>query len=190
MKRRYKIALGVATGLAVMFVAACSNPGSTTVDIRAEYPEYETLDALWADSDAAVEVTVQAQPRVDKINVAFPMPGQTLREEEKEGDVYTVVDVVVTKVWKGHYREGEEISVKQRGGEWEGESHIAEGVAYLAAGESYLLFLATFDEVGIPASLLNPVQAQYRLDQAGTPQALAGNALTIRIADLERLAES
>jgi hypothetical protein len=126
---------------------------------------------------------------VERINVAFPMPGQTLREEEREGDVYTTVNAVVTKVWKGHYREGEQISVKQRGGELEGERHSADDVVYLAADESYLLFLATFDEFDIPASLLNPVQGQYRLDQAGSLEVLAGNALTITIADLERLTE-
>ena len=178
--RRPLVAAGLAAGM--LLAGACASHS------EADYPSYASVDELWQAADLVVEVTLGPEPRVERIQVAFPLPGQTLPAGERVGDVYTVHAAEVTVVWKGAADVGHVVRVKQAGGEHGGTSYPAGDGSALEPGGAYLLFLETYDEVGVPASLVNPTQGQYPLDPAGQPQALDGNDVTIASADLAELA--
>lgn len=61
----------------------------------------------------------------------------------------------------------------------------------LRQGEPQLLFLGTYpDSPGMPASLINPTQGLYLLDDAGSPQPIEDNSLRPGLNEVEQLSHS
>lgn len=126
-----------------------------------DYPVYATVDDLYAKADLVIEGVPG-----DGVNRAF------------EGTSYKVYEVEVSRVWKGIVTPGDIVEVKR----------VRDEEQQLDGGKGYLLFLESYpDFPGVPASTLNPEQGQYRLDAAGAPVSLPGNAVTVTAADLTRL---
>ncbi|MEU4532618.1 hypothetical protein AB0F49_30740 [Micromonospora ureilytica] len=75
---------------------------------------------------------------------------------------------------------------QQLGGKLDGVTYSEEhGVPLLDNGQ-YTLFLETYSDQ--PASLLNPVQAQYPVDAGNGLLSLPGNEITTSVTQLDRLA--
>jgi hypothetical protein len=162
-------------GLVLATAVAACGPGQVTY--TADWPHYATVAELHDAADLVVEVVVAGPGEVREV----PM-----RADGTDPMVHTVVEVTATRVHKGHLAVGDSIEVKQLGGELDGIDHVAAEGPYLTAGAAYLLFLETYEDFapGVPASLLNPLQAQYPLDATGDPLPLAGNDLRPTRADL------
>jgi len=127
-----------------------------------DYPVYATVDDLFAKADLVIEGVPG-----DGAGRAF------------QGVAYRVYEVEVSRVWKGVVKPGDIVEVKR----------VRDEEQQLDGGKGYLLFLESYpDFPGVPASTLNPEQGQYRLDAAGAPVSLPGNAVTVTAADLTRLA--
>lgn len=171
-----------------LFSAGCDgSSASGPVVYEAEYLTYESLDDLWDAADLVVTASTSQGPTVRRLDIEGSGKGE---EAGEEGDVYTVFVVEVGHVWKGSASPGETLEVKQLGGLYEGVQYVEEGQATLSRDQNYVLFLVEFpDFPGVPASLLNPSQGQYRLDAGGELVPIGGNDLTVSIKALEELAE-
>lgn len=155
----------------VFLLAACDNRPSMRaerVTYQADYPAYDTLAALHAKADLVVSVRLAGRSEVRSL----------------EGLVYTVFTGTVERIFKGRPGGGD-IEIKQAGGEYRGTTFTEAGAIPLRPGRRYLLFLETYPDS--PASLLNPGQAQYRLDDAGRPEPVDGSGFRFTSADLEAL---
>ncbi|RQX14992.1 hypothetical protein DDE19_21390 [Micromonospora ureilytica] len=176
--------------------AACSAAGDHTdtygpqnVLYRADYPSYTTADQLFERASVVVQGRVESAKKVVRLVQAAPQ-GQALPAavdaERREGMVVTVRTVTVSRVFKGDVKPGDVVQVKQLGGKLDGVTYSEEhGVPLLDNGQ-YTLFLETYSDQ--PASLLNPVQAQYPVDAGNGLLSLPGNEITTSVTQLDRLA--
>lgn len=161
--RRARFAL-VAT---VLVVAGCGT-GADEVVYHASYPVYTDAGDL-ADAASSVVVGEVLSSEVREIDVAAPPesadpeldPSFGAPDEPEDAVlVFTVHQVRVTDVLKGDVRPGDVVEVSQLGGQLDGVVFREEGAPMLRAGQSYALYLQTY-ESGNPASLLNATQAAY-----------------------------
>lgn len=158
MKLRSRVVGAVAVSvLALAGVGACDGESAT-----ADYPGYESVDALYAAATLVVEARIADGPQERSVNLGGNSPMDLL-----------VYQAEVDRTYKGDPG-GRNIEIKQH-----------EGETPLVAGTSYVLFLETYDDV--PASLLNPTQAQYVLTAGPRLTPVGGNTLPVTVADLERL---
>jgi hypothetical protein len=156
---------------AVVILAACGSPSSsgdattagvakapqqTEVVMHGDYPSYSSVDALFDTADLVLRGRVIGQPRVVVVEPASP--------GRQDAIVYTVRRVQVTEVFKGATSKNSVIEVKQLGGLVDGVTYKEDDAKPLRAEREYTLFLASFDDS--PASLLNPMQAQFEVDGA------------------------
>lgn len=160
--------------VSVLIAGLAAGCGQRVVEHTADWPWYDTLEALHETADLVIVGTVRDDATVQEL----PLPPGTI--------VCTVVSVEVGMVVKGSVTPGDTVTVKQEGGTYDGVTHRHPSVVYLVPNERYVLFLATFEDS--PASWLNPTQAQYRLDDSGEPAPLTGNPLTFTMAELTALA--
>lgn len=190
--------LAVVFGSAVL-VAGCSAEESVII-YEAEYPVYQSADALFERATLVVEGRVTGEPRVVKQQEELPIdpqetdpmlnpnagaPPQAAVAEAEEPTVITVHSVEVLKVFKGEAKPGQIVGVKELGGQIDGVTYKMEDLVPLQTEQSYMLFLETYPDS--PAALLNPEQAKYPLDASGAPQPLAENPVKLSRDDLTRL---
>lgn len=90
---------------------------------------------------------------------------------------YTVTAVRVDEVFQGDVQAGDEMEIKQTGD----SSTETEWIVYLEEGGEYVLFLETYEDS--PASVLNPVQGMYPMED-GQLVILDGNDLVLTLEDL------
>ena len=130
-----------------------------------DYPSYSSVDGLFRSASLVVRARIEGSPEKRPIKIG-------------DGDAldYTVVTARIERVFKGAAG-GESIEVKQLDGE--------DGRVGLIPGTTYVLFLETYSDV--PASLLNPTQAQYVVDPSGRLVPVGDNTTRVTAADLERL---
>jgi len=184
--RQFLVRLGGA--VAALSTAACTS----TSAVLADYPYYDSPAALFAKADLVVEADVARESRVAR---EWPQPGvgsdpvTNPQAGAPPGDEDTSVVITVHRaslvtVYKGTAKPGESIEVSQPGGRLDGVTYeVADAVPL--TGARYVLFLATYPDG--PADLLNPVQAQYRVDGAGNLTPVEGNDLALSRGDLDRL---
>ncbi|MET8868177.1 hypothetical protein ABZW11_35045 [Nonomuraea sp. NPDC004580] len=184
--------------LTALFVSACSMHEEAVL-YRADYPQYESADALFDRANLVVEARIVGEPRYLQ-EVAAPDPTTTdprLNPEagapaELSGDepevpatVITVYTAQVLQVHKGEAKVGQSIEVKELGGVLDGVTYKEESTTALQPDTGYVLFLETYPDS--PAALLNPVQAKYPLDAAKNPAPLPENTIKLTRSDLEKL---
>lgn len=171
----------VATALFVL--SACSTP-EVEVFYNASYPAFESVSELKDAADLVIEGKIVSST-VKELDIASEPIGAAVEDPElnpggPEQDirsvmVFTVHEVQVQRVLKGSGVEGSMVQVKELGGTLGKTAYVAEEGVLLRDGESYVMFLETYES--IPASLLNPIQAAYqKLDGKLTP--MVGNSLT------------
>lgn len=185
--------LGGSALLATFALVGCSVDSTGTragfeadaVMYAADYPSYDSVDAIVKGSDIIVRGTVvssevrKLHPEVsmDTDPVANPQAGVP-PEEAVESDpvVVTISTVKVSQTLSGDVRAGDTIKVSQLGGELDGVMYEEEHTTRLSEGDAqYVLMLADHGD-GNPYDLLNPEQALYTVgpDQQVTPLADGG----------------
>jgi hypothetical protein len=195
-----------AIAAAVLFVGACAaEPGDSTahkdkvVTIQADYPEYETADALYGAATLVIDGQLTGASKVlrevpdpnaggsdPKLNPNAGAPaGNAQAAQPPDSTIVTVYEVKVLAVHKGEAKVGEIVDIKTLGGVFDGVTYQEIGVSPLKAGQPYLLFLETYPTS--PAAMLNPAQAQYAIGADGGVTALPGNPLKLTRATLDRL---
>lgn len=158
----------------LLALAGCAHqPDMTakTVRYQADYPQYQTLAALFAAADLVAEVDLAASVEVRGATETVP-------------NVHTVFAATVGRTYKG--QAPPRLEIKQGGGRHKGTDHVEIGSVSLQPKGHYLVFIEVYDDA--PASLLNPTQGQYRLDEAGTVTPVDEAGLRFTLADLGRLA--
>jgi hypothetical protein len=141
-----------------------------TVRYSADYPQYETLAELFAAADVVAEVRLAASVEVRPATQTVP-------------NVHTVFVATAGRTYKG--RAPSPLEIKQGGGRHKGTTHVEIGSVSLQPKGHYLVFIEVYDDA--PASLLNPRQGQYRLDDAGTVTPVDDAGLRFTLAEVERL---
>ncbi|MFL1378320.1 MULTISPECIES: hypothetical protein [unclassified Nocardiopsis] len=150
-------------GIAVVSVlalalSACSSPSPSTGGATGDYPSYASAEELFESADLVVEGTVEGS-RTEPIDISEG--GEA--EEGLEPLEYTVYTLAVSEVFKGE-APGGALEVKHENG---GPDDLE-----LREGDTYVLFLATYDDV--PASLLNPDQSAYLVGGDGGLEPVGG----------------
>lgn len=170
-------------------VAACGAPAVS----QADYPHYDSADALFGTATLVVEAEVAGDSRVTRLSprldggtdpVTNPQAGAPAGEAP-DAVVVTVRQARLLTVYKGAAKAGDTVEVKQLGGTLAGVTHETAGEVPLTAGR-YVLFLETYPDA--PASLLNPYQGQYRVTDAGDLAQVGDNRIPLTRLDLDRLA--
>ncbi|TMR07409.1 hypothetical protein ETD86_51620 [Nonomuraea turkmeniaca] len=183
--------------VAAVFVTACS-AHEEPVLYRADYPQYQSADALFDKATLVVEARIVGAPRYlrevaapdpavtdPKLNPQAGAPAAAAAQPEAPPTVITVYTAQVTKVFKGQAQPGQSIEVKELGGVFEGVTYQEEHTTPLNQDGGYVLFLETYPDS--PAALLNPVQAKYPLDAASNPAPLPENPIKLTRAELETM---
>lgn len=131
-----------------------------TVTISADYPGYDSLEALTDRADLIVQGTVK-EMQYKQIDISLG------KGSDDSPSPYTVYTVAVDEVFKGDGNVGETVEVKVPGGIFDGVAYVIEGMdsPLLETDQSYVLFLATYEN--LPASLLNLTQAAYEIEENG-----------------------
>ncbi|MEU4224060.1 hypothetical protein AB0F17_07180 [Nonomuraea sp. NPDC026600] len=183
---------------AAVFVTACS-AHEEPVLYRADYPQYQSADALFDKATLVVEARIVGEPRYLQEQAEAPDPAETdpnlnpnagapaevAAEPEAPPTVITVYTAQVVKVFKGQAQVGQSIEVKELGGNFEGVTYAEEHTTAMNQDSGYVLFLETYPDS--PAALLNPVQAKYPLDTSSNPASLPENTLKLTRAELETM---
>ena len=159
--------------LAVVLLAVSVHGCGRTESSHADYPGYSDLKSLFTSATLVVEAKV-GPGKVQELVIS---------QETGEKAVYTVYDVTVEHTYKGE--NDPVVPVKQAGGKLGRVSYVEDDAVALEPGTTVILFLETY--VDSPASLLNPTQGQYRVDEAGGVTSLEGNPIRFSKPDLQRL---
>ncbi|CAL9547199.1 hypothetical protein SUDANB121_04378 [Nocardiopsis dassonvillei] len=144
--------------VSVLALVACSSPSPSSEGAMGDYPSYASAQELFEAADLVVEATVEGS-RTEPIDVS---EGDGA-EEGLEPIEYTVYTLAVSEVFEGR-DPGGVLEVKHENG--------ATDDLELREGETYVLFLATYDDV--PASLLNPDQSVYLVGGDGELEPVGG----------------
>lgn len=131
-----------------------------------DYPSYGSVDELYRSASLVVQARIADGAERRQITIG---PDTTAE--------YTVYRAEIERLFKGTTAD-QAVEVKQM---TDGE----DGAVSLNSGTTYVLFLETYSDV--PASLLNPTQAQYLVDPSGRLIPVGDNTLQVTLADLERL---
>lgn len=148
----------------ILFVGSMGGCQSKTpekmVTISADYPEYDSVEALTDRADLIVQGTVK-EMQYKQIDISLG------KGSDDSPSPYTVYTVAVDEVFKSDGNVGETIEVKVPGGIFDGVAYVIEGMdsPLLETDQSYVLFLATYEN--LPASLLNLTQAAYEIEENG-----------------------
>lgn len=181
-----KVMMNAAMGTVIVsLLSACSAPSDLADEVgyQASYPVYECVSELQEAVDRVVEGTVLSsevreidiviQPGDDAEKNPLANPGES-ESVEPSLMVFTVHKVQVERVVQGVVTEGTTIEVSELGGQLGDTLYASQEGILLQDGRTYLLFLETYD--GVPASLLNPVQATYER-RDGELTSMPGNSI-------------
>jgi len=125
----------------------------------AQYLYFSTLESLCEESDIIVVCDVKSAGNQEYINIST---------EGIDLTPYTVSTVNVIEALKGSIQEGDSVKVKQMGfykSLPDAETKQIDG--YLKKGNRYILFLSTYDGLGldVPCSPLNPQQGVVPIEK-------------------------
>ena len=199
----------------VLSVVGCSSPSPAaspsdapiTVIASEDYPNYSSIDALTDRADTIVKGRV-IQTRIEALNdkaTTDSLEQNELGTAESAADeqvsfdkIYTIYTVQVAESYKGRYTAGDQLEVKQLGGQLGSTKVINDDNLQLMPTKDYVLFLETYADT--PASLLNSVQSLYVVKPApksNQPSELSEtevivsahpeNDLTLSVNDLQQI---
>ncbi|WP_434751506.1 hypothetical protein [Paenibacillus amylolyticus] len=157
-----------AIGCSSVTPAAAPSNAPVTIIASEDYPSYGSVDALSDRADTIVKGNV-IQTRVEALNDltqadsqdqnTINTAGSTANEQASFDKIYTIYTIQVTESYKGVYTAGDQLEVKQLGGQLGNTEIINDDRLKLMPAKDYVLFLETY--VDTPASLLNSVQSLY-----------------------------
>ncbi|MFJ7998829.1 hypothetical protein ACIQ7D_17035 [Streptomyces sp. NPDC096310] len=171
--------------------AAGSGAGSSAdvVAYHADYPAYDSLDAVIEESDLVVKGTVvgsRVEPMLPETSAggdpatnpqAGLSPKEIARAEaEAEADpvVVTVSTVKVSQVLAGDAAVGDTVEVSQLGGTYKGVTYKERDTTTLAGGGTEYVLMLADNGTANPYDLLNPEQALYTVGSGGAVKAVSG----------------
>ncbi|MGO4528445.1 hypothetical protein AB4Z30_05135 [Paenibacillus sp. 2TAF8] len=139
-----------------------------TIIASEDYPNYGSVDALSERADTIVKGNV-VQARVEALDDSVQTDSQDPNNSNTAGSaadaqvsfdkIYTIYTVQVTESYKGGYTAGDQLEVKQLGGQLGNTEIVNDDSLTLMPAKDYVLFLETYADT--PASLLNSVQSLY-----------------------------
>jgi hypothetical protein len=134
------------------------------VTISSEYPEYSNQDGMEKSADLIIRGTIESSE--ERLIDIAAKPRNSLEDTGgNAGDTiypYIVSKVNIIEVYKGKhkYKSGDQIELKQLGGEKDNLTYIEEDTVKMDPGEEeYIFFLKTYNDV--PASLLSMSQGVF-----------------------------
>lgn len=206
MKKNRLISLAVCVVLMLSSVACASvnkeasEAQPVTIYATQDSPHYKSIDSLSEKASAIVRGRV-IDTRVEAIN---DMVKSDSKDEQlnsggnppEVSKIYTIYTIKVDEAYKGKYKTGDTLEVKQLGGTVGNTTLVAEERADIAAEKDYVFFVATYAHS--PASLLNAIQGLYIYEQGVGQSAKANgeatitnaheeNDLALRVEDLSKI---
>lgn len=151
-----------AVGCSSLTPAASTTDAPVTIIASEDYPSYSSVDALSERADTIVKGNV-IQTRVEALNDLAADEGAA-NDPVSFDKIYTIYTVQVTDSYKGRYTAGDQIEVKQLGGQLGHTEIVNDDNVKLMPTKDYVLFLETYEDT--PASLLNTVQSLYVIKPA------------------------
>jgi len=128
------------------------------VEIHSDYPHFDNLNDLSERATDIVMGTIIGS-RVDELFIMYDLDGCLL----DDGQIFTIFTLQILNVYKGIYKVGDTIEIKQPGGETDRVIYVATEEPVLNEKEDYVFFLYSGDYT-VPASYLNPYQSIYFFD--------------------------
>lgn len=188
-KKSLKVRLSVISVGAASIVAvaglALAGDDIKTVRTDATFANYTSAEQMTTEATDVVQAKFTGKTRVVEIGPSAPAPGADEKSNPSlnapsadvpnDKIVYTVYEMRAQKVFKGTLKPGQTFEVKQMGGLVGKVRYMPEESAPLDQGNSSLLFMVSFPDA--PASILNPTQGLYRVDDTGAARALPGNSV-------------
>ncbi|GAA0310346.1 hypothetical protein GGQ92_001601 [Gracilibacillus halotolerans] len=173
-----------------VLITACGENNASNKEIIntiSQFKFYDDIESLTTSADLIIKGTVtESTPKW--LNTAME-PDDSDDEKVNPGgeiepntDIWTVHTVKIDYIYKGEA--GKTIEIKQFGGELDNTIMTDEHVTFLEKGEEYILFLETYEDS--PASLLNPIQSYYKLEE-GNIIKHPENSFTVDLEALEKL---
>lgn len=152
MKKLLGLIIIIAVFGAGLFIYT-SSENKMASSVSADYPSYQTLEETKQHVDEVVMV------KVKKVNPSF-----LRKEKELQGKKFIETDseVTVEGVKKGNLSKGDEIIIKQDGGEFDGKKQVWENTTYLQPGNTYLLYLIKLQNGKYGA--FNPIDGVLKID--------------------------
>ncbi|WP_339260668.1 hypothetical protein MKZ12_12540 [Paenibacillus sp. FSL R5-0713] len=164
-----------AVGCSSVTPAASSSNASMTIIASEDYPSYASIGDLSERANtivkgSVIETRVEAMNDIvhvtDAVNENELTPTSDPGGEPSSFDkIYTIHTIQIVESYKGIYKAGENIEVKQLGGQLGNTEIINDDNLKLIPARDYVLFLETYEDT--PASLLNSVQSLYVIKPAG-----------------------
>ncbi|MEK4661367.1 hypothetical protein MHH93_05680 [Priestia sp. FSL H7-0729] len=198
-----------AVGCSSYIPAASPSDAPITIIASEDYPSYASIGDLSARANTIVKGSV-IETRVEAMNDIVQVtdaanenelnPASDPGGEPSSFDkIYTIHTIQIAESYKGSYKAGEQLEVKQLGGQVGNTEIINEDNLKLIPTKNYVLFLETYEDT--PASLLNSVQSLYLIkpaaksNQPGQQQSQSEvivsanpeNDLTLQLEDLQEL---
>lgn len=167
----------------------------STVSFHADYPEYDSLSDLEADSNIVVEVEFTGKTRTELLKEVAPEDSSDPKQNPELGVmkkpsasqarpiVTTVHEARVINVVDGAAKVGQLIEVQEMGGVYQGVSYVPDDDTSLRTDRANLLFLTRVSS-GEPYQLLNPMQAVYPESSAGVPEPHPENEIDVTTSEL------
>lgn len=146
-----------------------NNLSTEKVTLSADYPKYDSLENLVDRADTIIQGKI-IDSTYSELNITqdvdsddeYLNPGG---EKDDSTFPYTIYTVEISEVYKGNLKAKETIQIKQLGGVIGNVEYVLEEPSNinLDKNKNFLFFLETYSNS--PASLLNPLQATYELDE-------------------------
>jgi hypothetical protein len=154
--------------------SAKTNSGQVEKDtlfINADFPSYDTVENLTTKASVIIRGTILSSKVVEmdtriitndkneKSNPNYNAQSDSVTNTPYTKKVYTVYAVKVNDSYKGEFKSGDTIEIKQLGGEINGQTYVLEDSIEFMNNKKYIMFLETYPNS--PACLLNQIQATY-----------------------------
>lgn len=170
MKKRFT---SIAVLCAAVLITGCNSANESGVAdsvnkavLSADYPYYDSIDKL-SDRANVIVCGMITGAQVEEINDAIPEPGNEASFDSSvtAPHIYTVYTVELIDVYKGDYKQGDVMEIRQLGGAYSGVDYQYDGFIDFTEETEYVFFLKQYE--GFPANLLNPIQSCYIYPAAG-----------------------
>lgn len=148
----------------VFMKADFTNYNDNIGPIAASHKTYENVEQALDDSDLIVSGEVIEVREPERLVVGYTH-NNTTGEDEPVDVLYTVSVVKIKKCYRGDFKEGDVVEVKQLGAENTLNEKERSSSHFYKNGEEYVFFLNTYFDVDKDAisDPLNPKQGQIRI---------------------------
>jgi len=149
------------TGLFLLLcIVACDQ---NDVMYATEYVSYDSIDELASSATDVLRVEILGS-RVELVNTMLP-PFDPDEDISAGYEIHTIHEIRILEVFKGDAEVGGIMEVMQLGGTLDGTRLVNMDFIEFVYGDDLIVFLRTYDVVGLPSVLLTPDESVYRTMQ-------------------------